>query len=290
MLEHYLRQFLKILIQLVGVSFIILALALPYLLFEAVVDLDYLQGLRHPTFITESLIYICTIIILYILFRISIRCFRYSKKFGIMPANLLVKKDKRPPVLYLRPFEFEEISTKETTVKLDATPFIPFSLALKLSSYEEILANILSRIGPCIAVGEPGFEQPILGFSRFHLQADEWQPVIKELMRSAALVVICTGMTPGVRWEFIQAAELVPRERLVILVISGTTDVWWQMADKVLRSTLPRISSYSNDILNGLIYFDRNKTPHFDTIVTSNENPVKRVLERAFKPVLEQLQ
>jgi hypothetical protein len=162
-------------------------------------------------------------------------------------------------------------------------------MSVERASYEEALASVLDEIGPCITVSEPGFEKPVLGFSRLKLAPDKWQSQVEDLLRQSSLVLLCTGSSPGIKWEFEKVAALVPRQRLVILITSNATDEWWDNADRLLKCKLPRISSDPKIPLTGLIYFEPTGKPRFDTLLASDSMYIKRAIRKALKPVLDSL-
>ncbi|MFJ8645904.1 hypothetical protein ACIRNI_07250 [Streptomyces sp. NPDC093546] len=124
-----------------------------------------------------------------------------------------------PFVLYLRSFTDDP---ERRRGDINATPGIGGMLGdLTLSSYseEEQLAAVLERkVAPMVAVGRPGEPLPEVGARRMYLPLDAWQEPVLELMRRARLVVLALGPGPGTMWELVQAARLLPPERLVLLV------------------------------------------------------------------------
>jgi len=214
---------------------------------------------------------------------------RYGKRFGVKPAEQVLRKDIRPPVLYLRPFDFRDVSTRATTLEAEPQEYLPFGMSIEKASYEEALASVLDEIGPCITVSEPGHEEPVVGFSRLKLSEDNWRREVEDLLTQSALVLLCTGSSPGIKWEFEKAAALVPRQRLLILITSNATDEWWNDADKILNCKLPRISSDPQVALTGFIYFDQTGKPLFDTLLASDSMRIKKALRKALQPVLDSI-
>jgi len=224
---------------------------------------------------------------------VGVSLLRAGKKARELPADELLMGDKRAPVLYLRSFYFDDVSAQNIiTSRALAIPILPTILPeMNLSTYEATLAEILKKIGPCIAVGLPGTTQQVLGFSRLELAEDKWQIAVKELMKEAALVLLCSGKTSGVQWELEQAAELVAPEKLVILITSGTTENWWQMADGLFQKKLPRIESSRADVFAGVITFDQHGTPRGDQLIyyPKEHASIENSLKDAFKPVFTRL-
>jgi hypothetical protein len=226
----------------------------------------------------------------FILSNVGVSLVRAGKKTRELPADELLTRDQRAPVLYLRSFYFDDVSAEKTITRREVSvPIPPIILpAMNLSTYEGTLAGILKKIGPCIAVGLPGATRHVLGFSRLELAEDKWQFAVKELMKQAALVLICSGRTSGVQWELEQAAELVAPERLVVLITCGTTEYWWQMADSVFQKKLRRIESAAENVFVGVITFDRYGTPRSDELIyyLKDQASIESSLRDAFKPIL----
>lgn len=211
--------------------------------------------------------------------------FLAGKKMSAPSADELMKRRKRRrPVLYLRSFELDP---KSKTGALAHTE-VPIPWNFGLHSQEEVLSKTLKRVGPCIAVGDPKRDDIVLGFARLRL-GDDWQERVKALMEEAALVVLCTGGTPGVLWELEQAAKLVqPRSRLVLLVTPDVTEEWWDKADKLFGERVPRFDIYSEYIpYVGVIYFDGGRTQQ-EAMLFFDRTP-RATLEEALDPLLRQL-
>jgi hypothetical protein len=113
-----------------------------------------------------------------------------------------MRKDKRAPVLYLRPFEAETVLTVQ----------------------ERVLARIMeSEVGPLVAVGNPGDRLPHLGAARFYERdfsgdGRNWQLFVREMLLRARLVLIVPGRTVGLAWEIAQCREVLAPQRLVVLM------------------------------------------------------------------------
>jgi hypothetical protein len=121
----------------------------------------------------------------------------------------------RPFVLYLRSFADD--------VQLDVAQFRPGMPILNQflvsgRSGEEQLARAVRRLGPLVAVGEPGERLPYVGADRVYLPAGEWQPPVRDLIGRARLVVLAVGRSDGALWELAECMRVLAPERLVLLV------------------------------------------------------------------------
>lgn len=131
-------------------------------------------------------------------------------------AEEAMRRDPRPPVIYLRSFQ-------DDGQALEA-PFDPGGLGRRIATVlmhtpEQELADALAHVGPVIAIGKPGEQLPELGAARLYVPHDSWQARVNALLDAAALVVLRVGSSPGVRWEIEQTlARVPPARRLFVLL------------------------------------------------------------------------
>ena len=140
-----------------------------------------------------------TLLACYLLFR--------ARRYFQIDADVLLKLDPRPPVLFLRSFDDDE--------KLS---FSRADKALLDFSLETRLTNHFHRHGPFIAIGSPKEKVPQVGAARVLLPDDQWQERVLGWMRGAALVVMYAGRTPWVNWELARVIENPGATRLLLLV------------------------------------------------------------------------
>jgi len=236
-----------------------------------------------------ALIIIALFVLGFFLMSLSSGRLSFRQLFGTIDGEDLLRKDERRPVLYLRPFDFDEWSSRPRSVEVDGVPGF-FSLrTLPAPSYEAALAKVVIRVGPRITVSNPKSNRRVKGFSTIRLGPHEWQQKVETQMKKAALVILCAGSDEGITWEFVKACDVVPRQRLVILTINSTSEEWWQMAERTLQTRLPRVGSYEPDLMYGMLYFDKDGNAHSDVIVPVQGNLTK-AMTAAFRPVFKQLQ
>jgi hypothetical protein len=162
-------------------------------------------------------------------------------------------KDRRAPVLYLRPFGAEvELSAEEQTLK-------------------RIMDN---EVGPLVAVGNPEDALPPLGAARSYEQdfaqsGRTWQLHVREMLLRSSLVFVVPGHTPGLGWEIAQCREVLHPLRLIVLV-RGTPNTYDAFRDIASQSglLLPRIdradfARHRDAEFVGLIAFDVDWTARF---------------------------
>ncbi len=162
-------------------------------------------------------------------------------------ADEVLERDRRPPILYLRSFESDS----------------------EVSSLEELLAAMLGRVGPFIAIGQPGEKLPKLGAARKYVGESEWKPYVATTLSRAAMVVMRAGRTTGLGWEVGQCVRRLDPRRLVVLVPSDEAqfqafrqqagEAGLALPDYPSRSVAP----YRAGEFCGLVCFAGNWQPRF---------------------------
>jgi hypothetical protein len=108
----------------------------------------------------------------------------------------------QPAVLYLRSFDDDR---RAAVIKGDLTE-------------EELLVQLLGRIGTVVAVGRPGEVIRPVGAHRVYLPDGDWQSAVETLLGTARLVVIRTGRSGGLLWELKRVVESLRPEQLLVAV------------------------------------------------------------------------
>ena len=151
-----------------------------------------------------------------ILFLSSLFLFGLSKRMLRPYAKALIESDARKHVLLLRPFAEDERSI--------------WSEFMYGEKYEEVLAGVLSHIGPVIAVGRPGERLNPSGASRLYVPDEEWKETVSRLMSSARLVVLFLfssstkkdrAASVGFTWEIDQACKVLQPQQLLLMLPRG---------------------------------------------------------------------
>jgi len=131
----------------------------------------------------------------------------YGRRLRTIPAQQQLEDDKRPPVLYLRSFDDDDL--------LDPTPrMIPLGDFFP-RRYEESLVEPLAKIGPMVSIGRPGNKLPMLGGARLFVADEDWQAAVAHLRKHAAVVVLMIGRTDGLWWEVESSIREVAPENLL---------------------------------------------------------------------------
>ncbi|MFJ8770245.1 hypothetical protein [Streptomyces clavifer] len=184
--------------------------------------------------------------------------------------------------LYLRSFEDDVWRTalEETEHGAPGAGAVIADLGLSSLTEEEQLAEVLKLVAPMVAVGRPGEQLPLVGARRLYLPIDDWQDTVRDLMGRARLVVMAVGMGPGLLWEFREATQLLPPQRLVLLVPGREDYETFRAQVAPLRQGAARPRQEEQDsppvlppypdseplaglTLKGAVYFDTGWTPQF---------------------------
>jgi hypothetical protein len=132
-------------------------------------------------------------------------------------AERLLATDGRPPVLLLRSFSDDPQQVRARNV-LARYLFLGLRKDLRL---EAAISGELSRLGPFVAIGQPGERLPQLGAARAYFTDDEWQTAVIDWMERARLVVMVAGLSNWVTWELRQLALRGQLGKLLILLPPG---------------------------------------------------------------------
>lgn len=123
-----------------------------------------------------------------------------AKRLGGLSVSDVLRRPGDPFLLYLRPFDSDDVI-------LPAPRLPPFSrlfsfrpLAVRI---EEELFDVADGYRPLIAVGKPGGEQATPGGMAYreYLADSAWQDYVADKIRRAERIVLVMKDSDGVRWE-----------------------------------------------------------------------------------------
>lgn len=191
---------------------------------------------------------------------LGILIYKRGQKHLTATASETMARDKRLPVLYLRSFKADSMTSQPL-----GAPQFPVQIATE----EEEIASIMNEVGPFIAIGKPGEKLPELGASRMYTSGDEWQDTVTDLMSRSQLVALRAGETRGFWWEVQQAVKLVDPQKILILIPFDEKqyEAFRRKANEYFRRPLPSYAGsrrrYGNLSLRGIVYFESDWTPRF---------------------------
>jgi hypothetical protein len=127
---------------------------------------------------------------------------RLARRLAAIDAHQLMLRDARPPVLYLRSFGDDRL--KLLTATLGRPTLIERFTLRRFDAFEEVIVRHLSRLGPVIAVNQPGTKLAPLGAARETIDSADWQSVVTAWMARSIMIVFVappSEVTQGLRWE-----------------------------------------------------------------------------------------
>ena len=134
------------------------------------------------------------------MFRLADAARRRASRAALTPAAEARRLDDRPPVLFLRSFENDQVSLRSAAVTTSVQLADP---TFEQAHLEDVLQTCLS-LGPVIAIGRPDDAAPPVGVPRLYVPTLEWQNVVTGLIDEAALIVVGVSESAGVIWEIEQ--------------------------------------------------------------------------------------
>lgn len=123
-----------------------------------------------------------------------------AKRLGGLSVSDVIKKSDQRFVLYLRPFDTDDVTLPKPRLPLLSRlfSFTPFPVRI-----EQELFDVADGYRPLIAVGRPGEKTMRGGVAyRTYLDDSEWQEYVATKIRVAERIVMVLSDTDGVRWEF----------------------------------------------------------------------------------------
>ena len=182
-------------------------------------------------------------------------------------ASAVLSKDRRAPILYLRPFAADR----------------------RAAWYERRIALSLKGLGPVVAIGQPGEELPATQhIPREYVAGDQWQEHVINLISRAQLVVIQIGISEGLTWELTQVVRLVRPDQLLVCpgpkVRAGAdTELRYRQFREQLGPLFPK-GLPNEPPEDAFIGFDPDWTPipsrklmHFYSLRKPSSDPIPRV-------------
>jgi hypothetical protein len=174
------------------------------------------KSIMQATFVVATLSVACAAVFAVIAWRVlpaSNLLMRETAKVFIGRDPLhAIRRARRPPILFLRSFDFDSIAA---TVPSWRT-YIPI-LGI-FPSPEVWLVQLLRWRGPVIAIGRVGETKPPPGALRFYVEQDKWQRTVEQLVPLCQFVVWTTGHTAGLRWEIEHLIKHIDPLRLILWV------------------------------------------------------------------------
>jgi hypothetical protein len=122
----------------------------------------------------------------------------YARRSTMQSAAEVTTYDSRPPVLFLRSFDKEQVPLVGARLPWPLRGFDP---GAEYGTLEEMIVLGLTYLGPVVAIADPSQPEAPVGAARWSLQDNEWQQFVKAQMMRAGLIVVGVAETSGLWWE-----------------------------------------------------------------------------------------
>jgi hypothetical protein len=118
-------------------------------------------------------------------------------RFARISAEHLMGFDSRPPILFLRSFQDDQV---RLSWKRKGQFRAWMAYGEPAPTLDHVVLDEATPLGPIVAIGVPGAPVPF-GVARTYLDDSEWQDAVQGLAKAARAIVIALDETTGVKWE-----------------------------------------------------------------------------------------
>ena len=143
---------------------------------------------------------------------------RLAARYVWDPTHAL---DSRPPVLFLRSFEDDQLRFNRSRWNLVGRWFDLWSFR---RNADEAMIDEIAQYGPVVALGMPGETRIPFGAMRYYSEHEDWKKIVTDTAKRAQAIVIGAGDSPGVLWEYEMLAREDLLDRTVLLFPAATAD------------------------------------------------------------------
>ena len=162
-----------------------------------------------------------------------------AKRLGGLSVSDVLKRPDDPFILYLRPFDTDDVILPTPKLPPWSSLFSFRPLAVRI---EEELFDVADGHRPLIAVGKPGGDKAAPGgvAYRDYLDDSAWQDYVADKIRRAERIVLVMKDSAGVRWEIERViAEGAAAKTLFLFDPAVTGDAEWAALGRMLVPLLP---------------------------------------------------
>ena len=157
-----------------------------------------------------------------------------AKRLGGLGVSDVLKRPDDPFILYLRPFDTDDVVLPTPRLPPWSSLFSFRPLAVRI---EEELFDVADGHRPLIAVGKPGGDKATPGgiAYRDYLDDSAWQDYVADKIRRAERIVLVMKDSAGVRWEIERVvAEGATPKTLFLFDPAVTSAAEWQTLAQML--------------------------------------------------------
>ncbi len=164
---------------------------------------------------------------------------RLAARYVWQPEN---PDDPRPPVLFLRSFEDDQLEFRRPWWNLIGRWYDLWSFR---RNADETMIDEIAQYGPVVALGMPGESRVPFGANRYYSTDRDWKRIVTETATSARAIIVAAGNTPGVLWEYELLATHGLLDRTVVLFPAASDSNDTRNADAL--AALSRVAGISRD-------------------------------------------
>lgn len=135
-----------------------------------------------------------------------------------------VEQDPRPPVLFLRSFQDDQVHLPEYGFIANCYRKI-MTLGVGKRRLDHLLVERFSRYGPALALGVPGEKSLPFGAARVYASHENWQEVVHDLANRSGHVILVADSTPGIEWEVETFLNRPLMDKTLFLCAPKTDDI-----------------------------------------------------------------
>jgi hypothetical protein len=135
-----------------------------------------------------------------------------------------VERDPRPPILFLRSFQDDQVHLPERGLWRRWLRAL-LAPGIRGRRLDHFLVESFSRYGPALALGNPGEKQLPFGAARVYCTHDTWKDQVAAIANRANYVVLVADSTPGVEWEIWHFLTPAWREKTLFIVAPKSRDL-----------------------------------------------------------------
>ena len=158
-----------------------------------------------------------------------------ARRAAVRAAEDLLNEDERPPILFLRDFDDDQVSLGQRSMPAWSRVVDP---GVELANLEDVMQRY-ATLGPLVAIGRPEDVRPPIGVARRYVRSGDWQSVVLSLMDGARVVVVGTSDSPGLVWEIEHLRDLGHLEKSVFVLPPTGADnaplLWRTLARLISR-------------------------------------------------------
>ena len=177
---------------------------------------------------------------------VSAAFLRRGGKMRVKAAEQVLDTDPRPPIVYLRPFEFDHASRAATYHDI--------------KTYEVEITRALRSVAPVVAIGDPTEELPELGSVRIYADDAEWERKIEDLTSRGGTIILHVGDSAGLAWEVSHVVGLGQPERIIL---SAGGALSYADFRRKFGHIFPRGLPRDREGISLFLYFDPDWTPRW---------------------------